>query len=117
MTADHIIEKIREALEAGPTPGPWENSFGSAYMPKLTYNVCSPDGSMGPVVCHIVAHDNAKQNGQFIAACSPQNIAALLAEITDLQGVVHCMNEDFATLKAERDALRKALAPFARRSR
>lgn len=111
-TPDQVIAQIREALEAGPTPGEWvidePNSHLVARLVDGAYEyICAVEPSTFSKTSRPPREDD--KNARFIAACNPQNIAVLLGEINNLQSVVHAMNEDFAGLKAERDALRKAL--------
>jgi hypothetical protein len=114
QSPDQIIAQIREALEAGPTPGEW--------------TVNGQKSLRGPNGEYIAKANwrNGMKDAPFIAACNPHNIAVLLAELDSLRegkwAVKHVdtMN-DMASLavalkaaEAERDALRKALKPFSR---
>lgn len=116
-TPDQVIAQIREALEAGPTPGEWvidkPNPHLVAKLVDGAYEyICAIEPSTFSTTDRAPHEDDA--NARFIAACNPQNIAVILGEIKDLQSVVHAMNEDFAAMKAEREALLKALEPFSK---
>lgn len=127
MTADHIIEKIREALEAGPTPGYW-----------IVNGQKSLRGRNGEYIAK-ANWRNGVADAAYIAACNPQNIAALLAALDAKDAETRCIVADVAkdfravnvdsvlsqmgdvvpmllhraeAAEAEIDALRKALAPF-----
>lgn len=119
MTADHIIEKIREALEAGPTPGPW----GSYSLPQ--------SNTQGPSVGRLVGlpeinRDRSSwfrpEDAAYIAACNPQDIAVLIQSHEDFKADYFRRHKDSVdhleralAAESERDALLKALAPFAER--
>ena len=123
MTADHIIEKIREALEAGPYEGPWTvEEFQHDGRPCALIVSASET-----IIAEIRGYTDSCGNGEnarFIAACNPQNIAVLLAEF-DTRAVFEAAWKNqrdeligqLEAAEAQRDALRKALAPFANANR
>lgn len=99
MTDDRF-KALREALAAGPTPGPWYSGYHGTDVRQGT----SPD-DYGDIVADssnlVVARAWRRPlnepctefaNAAYIAACSPDRIAALLAEVE--------------RLRAERDALK-----------
>lgn len=71
------IERIRAALAAGPTPGPWMfREWGSQI-------VDSGVGSHQLLVATVAVNtfrDQGRANAALIAAANPEAIAALLAE-------------------------------------
>lgn len=81
-------EKIREALEMGPTPGPWRLSIETQTIIKQ--DLSSIGLSMGGVLIGgacghesswaYPTREQAIANARLIAACDPDTIRALLAE-------------------------------------
>ena len=73
---------IREALEAGPTEGPWVADDNEGFSPWSIWSRMSPTGhgEAGPKIAQIqLANDEA--DATFIAACNPAAIRALLADL------------------------------------
>jgi len=73
---------IREALEAGPTEGPWVADDNEGFSPWSIWSRMSPTGhgEAGPKIAQIqLANDEA--DAAFIAACNPAAIRALLADL------------------------------------
>ncbi len=70
-TAELAAARIREALEAGPTPGPWDSCGSLVYL--------AGDGGFDMRNCPAAA-----ENAAYIAACSPDALRALLAERDEL---------------------------------
>lgn len=99
-TPEQVIAKIREALEA-VEPIEWFE-YSEPEVGYFQSVHCKTGDKYGT---HLPIWDDPAKI-RYVAACNPQNIAVLMGEITDLQSVVQCMNEDFAAVKAERDALR-----------
>ena len=84
--ASELVERLRIALE-GVTPGPWESSDDGGYGSTNLYSSAPkrPDGygQAGSIIAVFVG-DNAEAcelTPTYIALCSPDNIAALLAEL------------------------------------
>lgn len=78
MTDDERI--IREALAAGPTPGPWNP------MPAYAVEKCVARISKTEVVPPSgvdLAHESV--DAHYVAACSPDRITRLLAEVERLR--------------------------------
>lgn len=77
------IERIRDALAAGPTPGEWacydDSNDGKTSRIEIV--------AIGKTVARIYRSvpEQDLPNARLIAACSPENIAALLAEIDRLR--------------------------------
>lgn len=76
-------EPIRKALAAGPTSGEWKE--GVAYGSVVSVNAVDD----GPRGCddteiyggHLIAESVSAKNRAYIAACNPEAIAALLADL------------------------------------
>lgn len=87
MDAQQAAARIREALEAGPTPGPWlyRGKSNSFHKPP-------PEGTQyvyGDFILTVGSdYDDEKPETQanidYIAACSPDSLRALLAERDEL---------------------------------
>jgi len=87
------IEAIKQALSAGPTPGPWyaDNKFGVG--PTST----DDDQSFGFVIpCAEVSGENIENDARLIAACNPVAMQAIIdhidaqaAEIERLRGLIN----------------------------
>src|SRR5690606_7034824 len=90
-------EKIRKALEMGPTPGPRSvagiTQVGSG---RGYYSVATDDA----IICDL--RDRPAGDAHLIAACDPDTIRELLAERDQLAAEIEA-------LRAEVDALREAL--------
>ena len=96
--AQQALAQVREALAAGPTPGEWRYIVDDGDR-KLTAEVS------GSFMCDTAYYPWCPDNEgdwKLIAACSPPNIAAILAHV-DAQAAE---NE---RLTAERDDLRRQL--------
>jgi hypothetical protein len=111
MTNDERI--LREALEAGPTPGPWMHLFGD----RLVYTILE-DGCRGMPVVGVDSLGGARSlwTLRHVAACSPDRIARLLDEIERLRGINSALGAsknnlliDGARLERENERLREAL--------
>jgi len=93
------IERIRAALAAGPTPGPWSvetvpTSCGICHKvgpfpgkrpddpPRYACLYADYPSQGNP------ADDELKANAAFIAACHPEAIRELLAEMDRLRGLL-----------------------------
>lgn len=88
---------IREALEAGPTPGPWTASNrgsyavdsedeGSVYGPEgedVGAEFVKPIGNAPTIRGELWYRDAA-----FVAACNPEAMTALLAQLAELRAEV-----------------------------
>ncbi|PZU22452.1 MAG: hypothetical protein DI589_11190 [Shinella sp.] len=112
-TAAEHIAAIREALEAGPTPGEWtvweervSNKADAAA--ELVYQVeCTEDfagavyllNAGGKCPAETGCGPTSKVNASYIASCNPVAMTAVLAELD--------------RLKAENERMREALEPFA----
>lgn len=77
-TAEHIAA-IREALEAGPTPGEWKaDDVGHVYARK------------SPLERHMVADVVGTYADEvFIVSCNPVAMTAVLAELDRLKAIVN----------------------------
>ena len=75
---DDIIKRLREAIAAGPTPGPWFHAYDFGQI-----------GSVENAAGHVILQaqqtapgredvDRRNKTAAYIAAASPDNIAALL---------------------------------------
>jgi len=81
------IERIRAALAAGPTPGPW-----CIYPETDGTEICAVDLVPGLPIRQVIAHPkhgaNWIANARLIAACSPANVRELLDEMDRLRGLL-----------------------------
>lgn len=75
-------KRIREALEAGPTEGPWVADDNEGFSPWSIWSRMSPTGhgEAGPKIAQIQCN-NDEADAAFIAACNPAAIRALLADL------------------------------------
>jgi len=81
MTIQDDLTAIREALDAGPTPGPWSRSL----------DLLGIRGDAAQPVCraaHIL-------DAAYIAACSPDRIARLVAHVERLEKCLEEIVADF----------------------
>lgn len=78
MTIESDIARLREALEAGPTPGPWfvHDSLGCAVCAVAKTRVAADQMPTG---------DKIPADAEYIAAASPEVARALLAAWDDAQ--------------------------------
>lgn len=88
MTTD--IAAIREALDMGPTPGPWRPRRDPDHSVEWEAVIDIGDGAL--VVAATFGgtglegnEENAKANAVYIAACSPDRITRLLAALETAQ--------------------------------
>ena len=96
--AQAALAHVREALAAGPTPGPWVTmpaNAGVHCVARINAWEAVPPGD-----CEL-SHDSI--DASFIAACSPANMTAILAH-------VKAQEAEIERLTAERDDLRRQLA-------
>ena len=108
-------QRLRDALAAGPTPGPWSASMvphgasveSAATAPVAWCGTCS-SSAPGGSVSRLRAHATAR----YIAAASPETVAALLAELHEANEANEAFgrrqawwNERMFALEQERDAL------------
>lgn len=104
INAPQAAARIREALEAGPTPGPWlyrgkSNSFHKAPPEGTQY-------TYGDFILTVGSDDDEKPETQanidYIAACAPEALIAILDRMDELA-------KDAARWKAEANDLRHLL--------
>ena len=70
--------EIRKALASGPTSGVWKcDQYGKVKVGRFT--LCDPTSA--DLLGLMESVERAKTNANYIAACSPANIAELLAEL------------------------------------
>jgi hypothetical protein len=87
MTDTPEIERIRSKLEAGPTPGPWENAvsiFDNDGMPESVVQALNGSASVAVTFALEFGPNNPNMrvaNADYIAACNPAAMAAVLAHI------------------------------------
>jgi len=90
-------EAIREALAAGPTPGPWDSFYKHKYD-EWHVSVPMAQGNMKWAMfddgCRT---ERPEEDAKYIAACNPANVAALLAErdalLEALRAIVKSLSE------------------------
>lgn len=126
-------KRIREALADGPTPGPWHHDSDPVKndpLHRVRFRVTAKGRTITETYYSSAQpgapFTSGEADNRFIAACSPENIATLLAEIDRLRAAVQheadCVeaaNAEIARLTRERDealaardAMAKALEPF-----
>lgn len=77
---------LRDALDAGPTPGPWYHGAKNGTHKYCVYDkVCWTDesgrhGDTPNMVVHVAPDDGKFLEAAYIAAANPETIRALLAE-------------------------------------
>jgi len=108
--AQQALAQVREALAAGPTPGPWylrtnrhPTTDGRAWGWLDTQ---PPGGSQyAPPGLQITWERGSKSeaNAGYIAACSPTNIAAILAHVEAQKAENEQLREMLARLYAGSD--------------
>lgn len=91
-------QALREALEAGPTPGPWsvgqEHEANALMRMAQPYQVIVFDESYRVLLeANPYDYDEAITNAAYAAACDPDTIRALLAERDALIEQVDQMTE------------------------
>jgi len=110
MTPNDRYAKIREALEMGPTPGPWGIWVEPVRdrheaIAELTEQVQSTDPFVGKLFflnadgkCPATTGcgSNSEANAAYIAACDPDTIRELLAERDSLAAENARLKEDRA---------------------
>ena len=92
---DDPISRIEAAFEAGPTPGPWRHeAWGSRILD-------SGVGSSQLLIATVAANtfrDQGRHNAEFIAACNPVAIRALLDRLKAAEGENERLRADAARL-------------------
>lgn len=84
--AQQALAQVREALAAGPTPGEWacydDSNDGKTSRIEIV--------AIGKTVARIYRSvpEQDLPNARLIAACHPENIRALLAEVERLRAAV-----------------------------
>lgn len=108
---------IREALEAGPTEGTWSAGIPGGAIISDQHVEHGPNGCdcVRYYGGHLIAESIAKRNLEFIAACNPAAIRALLADLDAkteaLKGLLRGTQEDCGKITMPRDeAVRAAFA-------
>lgn len=89
--AQQALAQVREALAAGPTPGPWLTMPANAGVHCVAR--INAWEAVPPSDCEL-SHDSI--DASFIAACSPANMTAILAH-------VKAQEAEIERLTAERD--------------
>lgn len=123
MTGPEVIAEIQAALDAGPTPGAWSHDHRKGRDGMHNTEVFDLTGkTIAMLAWHVrptvngVTGTHRGANAAYIAACSPANIAALLAHIKDLeerlqrsQGAHMVCTDRLLATEDERDETVKAL--------
>lgn len=82
------LAQVREALAAGPTPGPWyvrTNRHPTTDGRPWGWLDAAPPGGPQRAISGVRVEweggDTSAVNARYLAACSPANIAAILAHV------------------------------------
>ncbi|QRF55789.1 ead/Ea22-like family protein [Variovorax paradoxus] len=91
MTTDihAAMQAIREALAAGPTPGPWIAGDDE----DSDFLLVGPEEYPG-LVCRPVVSLHAERDARFIAACNPEAITTILAALEARDAEIAALRED-----------------------
>ncbi len=122
MTDDHI-SRIEAALNAGPTPGDWAADFASAWRDGSRETVeyfVRRDGEDISIAADIVDPETglpSAVNADYIAACNPVAIRALLDRLKAAEGEIERLRDcisarEVRSLVDERDRLRAERESF-----
>ena len=106
--AQQALAQVREALAAGPTPGEWRYIVDDGDR-KLTAEVS------GSFMCDTAYYPWCPDNEgdwKLIAACSPPNIAAILAHVDAQAAENERLTAERDKARAERDALADVLPGY-----
>lgn len=97
MTDTQEIARIRAALAAGPTPGPWAH-IGMGDVVALV----GPDYELHPDHLHHIcdAAGMCDVNPDYIAACNPSAMTALLAHMDAQAAEIERLQADAARIEA-----------------
>ena len=87
----NAIKAIREALAAGPTPGPWFGFFDGVRLEPIVFGHRDVSDYVARVLTTVGRNEDEHRNAIYIAACNPVNIAILLA-------LLDAQEEDLARL-------------------
>ena len=88
MTDTQEIARIREALAAGPTPGPW----GHDYAPRYCGELLSADG----VLIARFTDEPSADDAEHTASCNPAAMTAVLAHIDAQAAEIERLQSDAA---------------------
>ena len=111
MTAQEHAERIALALEAGPTPGPWE--FGSYAGGEVRIGpfdcskhapFCVMTGRAAFPWNNTTESEQAFNDADFIASCDPAALTALLSERTALLARVGELEGALSTIAKRMDS-------------
>ena len=107
------VERLRVALEKGPTPGEWKAKQNEVWVGnrRICPHVTAGESmGMGPAI------ERERVNAVFIAACSPTTIRTLLDTLaekeSELKGayeLLHATEDKAVAKESEVQALREAL--------
>ena len=89
MTEPKEIARIRAALEAGPTPGPWRYDYEPGYCGEIV----AGNGEY-------VATFTDELDADHIAACNPTAMTALLAHMDAQAAEIEQLRGDAARIEA-----------------
>lgn len=100
-TAEQAAARITKALEMGPTPGNW-TVYKPISTPGARLGIDAPDHSIilwgdreeDSNGIHGRNAEEEKANAAYIAACSPDNLRALLAERDELRKALQALLDD-----------------------
>jgi hypothetical protein len=79
---------IRDALAEGPTSGPWVANNNEGYSLWTIWSRMTPSGSgtPGPMIAQVIGDSaEADANAALVAACGPETMRAVMAELDRLR--------------------------------
>jgi hypothetical protein len=81
-------QAIRDALAEGPTSGPWVADDNEGFSSWTVWSRMTPSGNgkPGPMVAQVIGDSaEADANAALVAACHPETMRTLLAELDRLR--------------------------------
>lgn len=99
--ADRALAQIKAALDAGPTPGPWHAFHKHKYDEWHVSVPLSGQSMMLALFSDGCPTERPHADAQFIAACNPSNMAAILDALTRLRAELAHEEQQVADMMAD----------------